>query len=207
MSILELDGRKLFMSGHLLMRLNPHEAAILKLLNDNPLAVSRKDLLATGWPHTIVSENSINMAIKSIRSSTGLKNIITTEQGIGYSFNHEDYRINLVSNSFKDNADIPQSSQLPMVSPVETITKVKSKKFNTPDIVSFFFSITIGLFFYFSSEKVYCEKFEKIQICSVEKKELTLAKSLITTQSKNEDRVYYYGRLNGYKEYNVVEIK
>lgn len=207
MATLELNGRKLFMSGKLLMQLNAHETSILTLLNNNKLAVSRKDLLAAGWPNTIVSENSVNMAVKSIRSSTGLKDIITTEQGIGYAFNHEAYLLNVISNYFKENADTLEPCQPSTFIDINRETNLTSEKFNRFDVASFVISVVFGLCFYFSSENEYCKKFDNIEICSLEEKKINDAKQLISSENKSADVVYYYGRLNGHKEHTIVEIK
>jgi DNA-binding winged helix-turn-helix (wHTH) protein len=207
--VLDCDGRRLFENGNLLMRLNIHEASILLLLIENKVPTSRKDLLAAGWPHTIVSENSVNMAVKSIRSLTGFKDIITTEQGIGYCFNHENYRIDVSSNSSQDNAYIPHLSDQSVVSSTQEFKNVKSRTFSRIDVVNIVFSTAFGLFFYFSSENVYCQKFDKIEICSIETQSFKLARTLILMQNETkntEEKVYYYGLLNGYKEHVVVEI-
>ncbi|MEM5506709.1 helix-turn-helix domain-containing protein [Shewanella frigidimarina] len=204
--LLEFDGRKLFENGNLLMRLNIHEAAILRLLIENKVPTSRKDLLVAGWPDTIVSENSVNMAIKSIRSSTGFKDIITTEQGIGYCFNHEKFRFDISSDFSQENADIPQLSEQSVVRTAHEFKKNKLKIFSRLDIVNICFSTAFGLFFYFSSENEYCKNFDEIKICSVETQSFELARTLISMQNETEGKVYYYGLLNGYKEYIVVEI-
>lgn len=207
MNVLELDGRKLFMSGQFLMQLNAHEASILSLLNDSDMAVSRKELLAAGWPNTIVSENSVNMAIRSIRSSTGLKDIIITEQGVGYSFNHEVYLLSVISNASKKDAetlDLPQSS---FNSAVEAESVIKSGGVDFYDVISLLLGVVFGLFFYFKTGSEYCETFDAVKVCSVEVKDLETAKDLILLENGNKGGVYYYGRLNAYKEYAVVEVK
>ncbi|MFM5429170.1 transcriptional regulator [Aeromonas veronii] len=72
------------------------ELIILKTLSDAfPDAISREQLIESGWKNKVVSDTSLNVAINSIRKNISGNNgfngeeIVLTERGFGYKLNRK----------------------------------------------------------------------------------------------------------------------
>lgn len=177
-------------------RLNENESNIFLELASTSEVVTRQHLLDAGWPDTIVSSNSVNMAVRSIRSSTGLHDLILTAQGVGYSFNAEKYSI-----EFQIEAEAEQAS----------ITSSLQHKAKTKRCFTCYFIITIIIVIYFliefNSPNESCAILNSAKVCSASRlteKDITdLKYKFETIPGKN----YYYGKLNAYKEYVLIELE
>ncbi|WP_028774748.1 winged helix-turn-helix domain-containing protein [Shewanella waksmanii] len=77
---IELDSRLLSFNGRR-FKLGRSEITILHHLSEKQEKATKEELLAIGWPHKVVSPNSVQVAIANIRRQLPKDAIITTDKG------------------------------------------------------------------------------------------------------------------------------
>ena len=183
--------RFIILNKNIIARLNENESNIFLELASTSGDVTRQRLLDVGWPNTIVSSNSVNMAVRTIRSSTGLHDLILTKQGVGYTFNTQNYSI-----EYEVEQILKKTSQ----------KKIQQKRcFLCYFILTFIIMIYISILI--SYPNVVCNMVSGAKVCSTNK----LTKNeLDELQLKFEilpNKEYYYGKINAYSEYALIEFE
>lgn len=163
---LDKHPRSISLDDKRLASLNRAEINILKTLIDmQPLVASKETLLSSGWPGRVVGPNSLNMAIKSIRTALdtlGASDIIITVPKEGFKLSE--------NVQFLQHIKIKEGTHEPP--PIKEISNPST--FKTPlnsslFLLAFLALVTIKSFFLFSQPNIECKKInEKIKVCAIE---------------------------------------
>jgi len=83
---LDLEARQLF-RGHERVHLSPKAFALLNVLIErNPAALSKAELIRVIWPGTFVSAGSLTQLVKELRRAGDGSAMVRTVHGFGYAF-------------------------------------------------------------------------------------------------------------------------
>lgn len=158
--------RSISLDDNVLASLNRAEINILiKLIDMQPLVVSKEVLLSSGWPGRVVGPNSLNMAIKSIRTAfdtLGESDIIITVPKEGFKLSeHVKFRPISKSNKTLHNPHLVKESE-------------NTSTFTLPINISLALLVLLTLFmtklfFVFNQPKIECKSVSKeIEVCTIE---------------------------------------
>lgn len=149
-----------------LASLNKAEINILKKLIDmQPLVASKEVLLSSGWPGRVVGPNSLNMAIKSIRTALdtlGASDIIITVPKEGFKLSETVKFLQQIKSDTVFHAPPPMKESS---NPSTFRTSLNSSLI----LLAFLSLFTIKFFFLFSQPNIECKKInEDIKVCAIE---------------------------------------
>lgn len=155
--------RFISLDDNVLASLNRAEINILiKLIDMQPLVVSREILLSSGWPGRVVGPNSLNMAIKSIRTALdtlGESDIIITVPKEGFKLS-ECVKFRPISKN-----DKIIHKPLPMKESENTPPPINI----SPALLVLLILFMTKLFFVFNQPKIECRSVsEEIEVCTIE---------------------------------------
>lgn len=161
--------RSIYLDEKVFASLNRSEINILKKLIDmQPLVASKEVLLSSGWPGRVVGPNSLNMAIKSIRTTLdtlGVSDIIITvpKEGFRLSENVKFLQVSKDNENEHDNFSVKESSTASTASTFKIPLKISLA------LLTLFSLVIFKLFLLFNQPKIDCKEFsEEVKACVIE---------------------------------------
>ena len=126
-------SRAFFFNGNEIGRLNSYEMKVFTALySASPNAVEKDELIKTAWSDKIVTNNSLNVAIRNIRVillKAGLDNVIITHSRVGFSWNSS-YKVAFEAEAYNNNPSLPGQ----LTSSNKEYISTSSKNIDAPSI-------------------------------------------------------------------------